>query len=145
MAYGDLKDLTRRTAFNKVLRDKAFNIAKNPKYDEYQRGLASMVYKFFDKKSKGSGVNIPLEFNEQLAKELHKPIIRKFKKRKVYSGFKDNIWGADLADMQLISKFNKGFRFLLCVIDIFSKYAWVVPLKDKKGITITNAFQKILK
>ena len=63
----------------------------------------------------------------------------------VYSRFKDNIWGADLADMQLISKFNKGFRFLLCVIDIFSKYAWVVPLKDKKGITITNAFQKILK
>ena len=103
-----------------------------------------MVYKFFDKKSKGSGVNIPLEFNEQLAKELHKPIIRKFKKRKVYSGFKDNIWGADLADMQLISKFNKGFRFLLCVIDIFSKYAWVFPLKDKKGISIAGAFQKML-
>ena len=64
---------------------------------------------FFDKKSTGSGVNIPLEFNEQLAKELHKPIIRKLKKRKVYSGFKDNIWGADLVDLQLISKFNKGF------------------------------------
>ena len=78
MAYGDLKDLARRTASDKVLRDKAFNIAKNPKYDGYQRGLASMVYKFFDKKSKGSGVNIPLEFNEQLAEELHKPIIRKF-------------------------------------------------------------------
>ena len=103
-----------------------------------------MVYKFFDKKSTGSSVNIPLEFNEQLAKELHKPIIRKLKKRKVYSGFKDNIWGADLADMQLISKFNKGFRFLLCVIDIFSKYAWVVPLKDKKGVSIVNAFQKTL-
>ena len=80
-----------------------------------------------------------------LAEELHKWIIRKFKKRTVYSGFKDNIWGADLADMQLISKFNRGFRFLLCVIDIFSKYAWVVPLKDKKGISIVNAFQKILK
>ena len=80
----------------------------------------------------GSSVNIPLEVNEQLAKESHKTIIRKSKKRKVYSGFKDNIWGADLADMQLISKFNKGFRFLLCVIDIFSKYTWVVPLKDKK-------------
>ena len=66
------------------------------------------------------------------------------KKRKVYSGFKDNIWGANLADMQLISKFNKGFRFLLCVIDIFSKYAWVVPLKDKNGVNIVNAFQKIL-
>ena len=87
---------------------------------------------------------ISLEFNEQLPKELHKPIIRTFKKRKVYSGFKDNIWGADLADLQLIIKFNKGFRFLLCVIHIFSKYAWVVPLKDKKGISIVNAFQKIL-
>ena len=110
-----------------------------------------MVYKFFnksasltDKSVSGSGVNIPLEFNEQLAKELHKPIIRKLKKRKVYSGFRDNIWGAHLADMQLISKFNKGYRFLLCVIDIFSKYAWVVPLEDKKGVSIVNAFQKIL-
>ena len=83
--------------------------------------------------------------NLQLARELHVPVIRKSKKRKVYFGFKDNIWGSDLADMQLISKFNKGFRFLLCVIDIFSKYAWVIPLKDKKGISIVNAFQKILK
>ena len=81
----------------------------------------------------------------QLAEELHKTIIRKFKKGKFYSGLKENIWGANLADTQLISKFNKGFRFLLCVIDIFSKYAWVILLKDKKGITITNAFQKILK
>ena len=78
MAYGDFKDLKRRTTSDKILRDKAFNIAKNPKDDGYQRGLASMVYKFFDKKSAGSGVNIPLEFNKQLAKELHKPIIRKF-------------------------------------------------------------------
>ena len=127
IGYEDFKDLARRTASDKVLRDKAFNIAKNPKYDGYQRGLASMVYKFFDKKSKGSGVNIEVKHNEQLAKELHKPIIRNFKKRTVYSRFKDNIWGADLPDMQLISKVNKGFRFLLCVIDIFSKYAWVVP------------------
>ena len=86
----------------------------------------------------GSDVNVPLDFNEQLAKELHKPIIRKFKKRKVYTGFKDIIWGADLADMYLISKFNKGFRFLLCVIDIFSKYGWVVPLKDKNMISINQ-------
>ena len=78
MTYGDFKDLKRRTFSDKFLRDKAFNIAKNPKYDGYQRGLASMVYKFFDKKSKGGGVNIPLEFNEQLAEELHKPIIRNF-------------------------------------------------------------------
>ena len=104
-----------------------------------------MIYKFFDKESAGSGVNIELKYNGQLAKEMRKPIIRNFKKRTVHSGFKDNIWGVDLADVQLISKFNKGFRFLLCVIDVFSKYAWVVPLKDKKGVSIVNAFQKILK
>ena len=88
---GDFKDLKRRTVSDNVLRDKAFNIAKNTKYDGYQRGLPSMVYKFFDKKSKGSGVNIPSEFNEQLAEELHKPIIKNFKKRTVYSRFRDNI------------------------------------------------------
>ena len=75
----------------------------------------------------------------------HKPIIRKFEKRKVHAIFKDNIWDADLADMQLLSKGNKETRFLLCVIDIFSKYAWVVPLKDKKGVSIATAFQSILK
>ena len=63
----------------------------------------------------------------------------------MYSSFKDNIWGVDLADMQLLSKFNKGFRFLLCVIDIFRKCAWVIPLKDKKSISTINAFQIILK
>ena len=93
MAYGDFKDLERRTTSDKVLIDKAFNFAKNPKYDGYQRRIAPMVYKCFDKKTKGGGVNIPLEFNEQVAEELHRPIIRKFKKRKAYSGFKDNIWG----------------------------------------------------
>ena len=144
MAYRGFKDLTRRTAPDNILRDKSFNIAKNPKYDGYQRGLASMVYNFFDKKSKGGGVNIQVKHNEQLAKELRKPIIRNFKKITVYSRYGDNNWGADLADMQLINKFNKGFRFLLCVIDIFSKYAWVVPLKDKKDVSIVDAFQKVL-
>ena len=156
-AYSDNKDLTKRTLADIVLRDKAFNIANDLKYDGYQRGLAFMVYKCFDKKSalladkstKRSGVtaltNKSVSQNQQLVEELHKPIIRKFKKRKVYSAFKDNIWGTDLADMQLISKFNKGVRFLLCVIDIFSKYAWVVPLKDKKGVSMTAAFQSILK
>ena len=76
--------------------------------------------------------------------ELHKPIIRKFKKRKVYSSFRDNIWGVDLADMQSLSKYNKGIKYLLCAIDLFSKYAWVVPLKDKKETNIVNAFQKII-
>ena len=144
MAYGDFKDIKIRTASDKVLRDKAFNITKTPKYDGYEKELASMVYNFFDKNFTVSGTNIPLEFNEQLAKELQKPIIRKFKKRKVYSGFKDNIWGADLADMQLIITFNKVINYLLCVIDTFTKYAWAIPLKDKKGVSIVDAFQKIL-
>ena len=82
-----------------------------------------MVYKFFDKKSKGSG--IINESNYQLANKLHKSIIKKLKKRKVYSSFRDNIWGVDLADMQSLSKYNKGIKYLLCVIDLFSKYAWL--------------------
>ena len=122
VAYSDSKDLTKRTAADKVFRDKAFNFAKDPNYDGYQRELASMVYKFFDKKSKGSSIK-SLSQNQQLAEELHKSIIRKVKKRRVHSAFKNNIWGVGLADMQLISIYNKGVRFLLCVIDIFSKYA----------------------
>ena len=121
-----------------VLRNKAFKIASNPKFDGYQRELASMVYKIFDKKSTGSGVNF-MPNHLQLANDLHKPVIRKFKRRRVYSLLKDNIQGVDLVDMQLISKYNKGIRYLLCDIDLFSKYTWVVPLKDKKGITIVNA------
>ena len=100
-----------------------------------------MVYKFFDKKTMGSGVN---NKNLKLADELHKPIIRKFDKRKVYSSFKGNIWSVELADIKSLSKFNKGIRYLLCVIDLFSKYAFVVPLKDKKGTSIVNAFHSIL-
>ena len=99
MAYGDFKDLTKRTVVDKVLRDKAFNIARDLKYDGYKRGLASMVYKFFNKKTKVSGVTTlanksaikPIPQNQQLAEELHKPIIIIIKKRKVYSAFKDNI------------------------------------------------------
>ena len=80
-----------------------------------------------------------------LADELHKPVIKKFNKKKVYSKFKDNIWGVDLADMQSLSRKNKGIKYLLCVIDLFSKYTFVVPLKDKKGISIVNVFDKIIK
>ena len=143
-AYSDSKDLAKRTQSDKVLKDKAFAIANDPKYDGYQRGLASMVYKVFDKKSKGTGVKNEIKENQQLANELQKPIIRKFRKRKVYSSFSDNIWGVNLADMQLIRKYNKGIRYLLFAVDLFSKYAFVVSLKDKKGVTITKRFQSIL-
>ena len=147
MAYGDFKELAKITASEKVLRDKAFNIAKNPKCDGYQRSLAAMGYKFFHRKSASlvdkynAGSANTHEDNERsldlatqkLAKELLKSIIKKSKKIAVYSGFKDNIWGADLADIQLISKFNKVFRFLLCIINSFSKHARVVSLKIKKA------------
>ena len=158
-AYADHKDLINRTKSDKVLRDKSYDIASNPEYNGYQRGLASMVYKFFDKKSSslersakhvmGTGVkklkNTTKSSSLILADELHKPGIRKFNKRKVYSQFKDNIWGVDLADTKLLSKQNKGIKYLLCVIDLFSKYTFVVPLKDKKGFSVTNAFSKIIK
>ena len=100
-----------------------------------------MVYKSFAIETSGGAVKNEIMSNKELAEELHKPLIRIFEKRKVRLSFIDNIWGADLADMQLISKFNKGIRFLLFFIGIFSKYAWVITLKDKNGITITNAFQ----
>ena len=101
-----------------------------------------MVYKYYDKKSSGSGmVNEP---NYELANELHKPIIRKLKKRKIYLSFKDNIWGDDLADMQSLSKYNKAIKYLLCAINLLSKYEWVVPKKDKKGTVLVNPFTKII-
>ena len=134
MTYGDFKDSPRRTAFDKVLRDKAFNIAKNTKYDGYKRDRASIVCNFFDKNTfntnKGTGID------SDAVSESKRPSV-------LHSSFIDNIWGADPADMQLIGKFNEGFRFLLCVIDIYRKYAWPIPLKDKTGIKITNAFQQI--
>ena len=116
----------------------------DPRINGYQRGLASMVYKFFDERTKGSGIEFvknSLE-NKKLAEELHKPIIKIIKRRKVYSSFKDNIWGVDLDDVSLISKFNKEIKYLLCVIDLFSRYSWVIPLKNKKGDSIVEGFQK---
>ena len=140
-AYADQKDLINRTEADKFLRDKAYDIASNPEYDGYQRDLVSMVYRFFDKMSMSSGI----ASSSILANELHKPIIKKFDKRKVYSQFKDNILGVDLADMQTLSRKNKGIKYLLCAIDLYSKYAFVITLKDKKGISIVNAFNKITK
>ena len=126
-AYAGHKDLKNRTKSDKVLRDKAYDIASNPEYDGYQRGLASMVYKFFDKKSMGSGIKKDTTKSSSLERsssilpdELHKPFIKKFNKRKVYSQFKDNIWGVDLADMQSLSKKNKAIKYLLYAIDLYS-------------------------
>ena len=162
-AYAKYKDVENRLISDQKLRNSAYDIASNPKYDGYQKVLASMVYKFFDSKvapldkkamsdksnakhtAKPSSLERTKEFNKILAEELHKPVIKKINKRKVYSQFRDNIWGVDLADMQSLSKKNKGIKYLLCAIDLYSKCAFVVPLKDKKGISIVSAFNKIMK
>ena len=126
-ACNKCKDSVDRRQSDIVLKSKALKIVEDPKVDGYQRSLAAMVYRFFNERTKRSGIE-----NKQLAEELHKPNIRNFKQRKVYSSFKDNIWGVDLAGMTLISKSNKGIKYLLCVIDLFSGYAWVIGLKNKK-------------
>ena len=145
-AYPKYKDRLNRKQSDTVLKNKALKIATDPKFNGYQIGLASMVYTFFNERTKGSGINLQANSlnNEVLAEELHKPIIKNFKRRKVYSIFKDNIWGVDLADMQLISRYNKGIRYLLYVIDLFSRYAWVIPLKNKKGESIVEGFKNVL-
>ena len=108
-----------------------------------------MIHKFFDKKSSESGAAASLvntsatEPNYQLANELDKQIIKTFKRWKVYSSFRNDIWGVDLVYMQSLRKQNKGVEYLLCAIDLLSKYAWVVPLKDKRGITIVSAFNNL--
>ena len=148
-AYAKYKDAENRLISDQKLRNSAYDIASNPKYDGYQRGLAGMVYKFFDSKvaplDKKAMSGKGIKNNKILAEELHKPVIKKFNKRKVYSQFRDNIWGVDLADTQSLSKKNKGIKYLLCALDLISKYPFVVPLKNKKGISIANAFNKIIK
>ena len=131
-AYNEYKDSLNRKKSDVVLKNKALKIATDPKVNGYQRRLAAMVYKFFNKRKKRLGLNIVKNSlnNKILSEELHKRIIKIFKRRKVYSSFKDNTWGIDLADISLISKFSKGIKYLLCVIDLFSRYSWVIPLKN---------------
>ena len=97
------------------MKDRAYEIARNPKYGRYQRALANIVYKFFDTKT-GAGVSV----NEPLAKKLHKPVIKKLKRRKIYAWLKDNIWASDLAVMESLSSKNKNVKNLLCVTDVFT-------------------------
>ena len=122
MAYEDFKDLNRITIADKALRDKAFNIAKNPKCDGYQCALASFFYNFFDKKTLGETVKNEVICNEELAEELCKPSIRKFEKRNKHSPFIDNILGSDF----------QGFRFFYVLLAFYRKYTWVIPLTDTK-------------
>ena len=136
MAYGDFQDLTTRTASDKILRKKIFNIAKKLKW-WYQHGLASLVYKLFDKETSSGTAKNGINSNKQLAEELQKPVIRTFEKRKVNSPF--------LADMQLIANLIKDFYFLSCVIDVYSKYAWVIHLTKgiKKELQLVMLFKTL--
>ena len=150
MTFAKYKYLTKTIQTDEILRDKVVKISTNLKYGGYKKGLASMVFMFLDKKSTGCGIAklanesvIKSMPNQQLANELQKPIISKLKKNQIYSSIKDNICGVDLTDMQLISKYNKRIKYLLSVIDFFSKYARVVPLKHRKRITIVSTFQSI--
>ena len=127
-ACSDSKDLGKRIISDKILKDRAYEIARNRGYDGYQRALVSMFYKLFDKKKRSA-----ISVNEQLLKELHKPVIKKFNRKKVYVRFTDNTWAADIAEIESLSSKNKNVKYLLCIIDVFTKYAWVKPLKDKKG------------
>ena len=128
-----------RTISDKILKDRACEITGNCKYNGYQRALASMVYEFFNKK-KGSGLRL-----NEVAEELNKSVIKKFKRGKVYARFKDNIWAADLAEMGSLSSKNKNSKYLLYVIDVSTKYEWVKPLKGKKVETVLNDFIEIVK
>ena len=121
-AYINSKDLANRTVSDKVLEDRAYEISINTNYDGYQKGLVNMLYKFFDKKA---GLRTKANVKSVLAQEIHKPVLKKFKRRKVYARFKDNVWAADLDEMGPLSTNNQGVKYLLCVIDIFTKYAWV--------------------
>ena len=143
------------------MKETAYLISRNPKFNGYQRALAGMVYKFFDKKI-GSGAiatsKAGVSVNEQLSEELHKPVTEKFKTTKVYTRLKDNIWSADLPETVSLSFKNRNVKKLLCLTDFFTKHAWVKPLKlifftkhagvkplkDKKGKTILNAFIEIV-
>ena len=98
-----------------------------------------MVYKIFEKK-KGSGISL----NEQAVEEFHKPVTKTFKRRKVYVRFKDNFWAADLAKMKSLSSKNKDVKYLICVIDVFTRHAWLKPLNDEKSKTVLNAFIEIV-
>ena len=144
-AYCESKNLAKRTISDKILKDRAYEIAKNCGYDGYERALASMVYKSFDKTT-GSGViatsKAGVSVNGKLAEELDKPVIEKFIRWKIYARFKNNVWAADLGEIGSLSSKNKNVKYLLCVIDVFFKYAWVKLLKDKKGKRVPKLLMK---
>ena len=141
VACFDSKDLAnfKKIISDRFLKDRGYEVAGNREYDGHERALSSMISKFFEKKT-GSGISVI----EQLAEELHKPIIDKFKRRKVSARFKDNIWTVNLAEMESLFSKNKNIKYETCVIDVFFKYVWVKLLKDKNIKTVLNVFIEIV-
>ena len=145
MEYEDLKYLPRKTISEK---DNTFNIDKNPRYDGYQEGLASMVYEFFDSKvasradksTPRGAVKSEIVQNKELAKELHKPYIRKFEKRKVHSYFMDNTWSAGLADMQLLINSIKDLHFYNVLLIFLAKMHGLFLWKIRKVLQLLILF-----
>ena len=122
-----------------------FPVASNPQNDRCQHVLTSMIYNFFDKKSRDTITYTGAESiseDQKLAKELHRPIARKFQWPKLYLSYQNSIWDADLANMELISKYNKRAKFLLCVIDIYSKCAWVSHWETRKLLQSLTHFKQ---
>ena len=107
-AYSDSEYLAKRTVSDKILQDRSYEIAINVKYDGFQRVLGSIVYNFFEKKL---GAETKVSANEELAQESHEPVFQKFKRKKVYVRFNDNIWVADLAEMGSLSSKNQGLKY----------------------------------
>ena len=144
MAYGKYKDLEKRTHSDKVIKGKAFEVTNNPKYDRYQRGLASMVQwsiSFLTGNQKELVLKMKLKKTSSYYYEQLNQLLENLKKEKCIL-FLKTIFGVLI--YLIISEYKKGKRYLLCAIDLFSKYSFVLPLKDKKGTTIVNAFQSIL-
>ena len=137
VAYSDSKNLAKRTVSDKILKDKANDIVIIPKHDGQQRRLVNMVYKTFDNKT-----GLAASINKEVSEELHKLVIKKIKRRKVCARFKDTIWPACLAEMRSLFSFNRNVNYLLCVIDVFTKYAWVT-LKDKKTKAVLHDFMEM--
>ena len=140
-ANTDSRDVVKRTVSDKIVKERASEIALNPKCDAYQRGPVSMVYMFFEKKIKSgrrATSKTRANVNEVLAQILHKPLIKEFKRRKVYWRFGGNIWTTDLAEMKSVSSKNPSVKYL-CVIDVFTMYPWVKPFTEKSE-TVLNGF-----
>ena len=144
MADGDFMYLKKRTSANKVLRDKHLILLKIQNMMDIKEVLLIYFINPLIKILLVGALKIEIFLIKKLAEKWCKSIIRMFSKRKLHSVFIDSIWDANSENMHLVSGLNKGFRFLLCVFDIYIKYTWVILLKDKKDITINNAFQKIL-